>query len=65
MGRGNDAEDKQSTEASEVNPETLGECCLVCLSIPGGLGRHFPVNLKTLFLKGKLATEVTFLYLKR
>lgn len=50
MGKGNDAEEKQSTEASEVNPETLGECCLVCLSIPGSLGKHCLVNLKTLFL---------------
>lgn len=50
MGRGNDAEEKQNTEASEVNPETLGECCLACLSISGGLGKHYLVNLKTLFL---------------
>jgi len=25
MGRGNDTEEKQSTEASDVNPETLGK----------------------------------------
>lgn len=49
MGRGNDAEEKQNTEASEMNPETLGECCLVCLSIPGSLGESI-VNLKALFL---------------
>ncbi|NXU65808.1 ZZEF1 protein, partial [Horornis vulcanius] len=28
MGRGNDAEEKQSTEASEVNPETLAKLCV-------------------------------------
>uniref|UniRef100_A0A8C3R9X7 Zinc finger ZZ-type and EF-hand domain containing 1 n=1 Tax=Cyanoderma ruficeps TaxID=181631 RepID=A0A8C3R9X7_9PASS len=28
MGRGNDAEEKQSTEASEVNPETLAKLCI-------------------------------------
>ncbi|XP_063258493.1 zinc finger ZZ-type and EF-hand domain-containing protein 1 isoform X4 [Prinia subflava] len=28
MGRGNDAEDKQNTEASEVNPETLAKLCV-------------------------------------
>lgn len=54
MGRGNDAEEKQNTEASEVNPETLGECCLACLSISGGLGKHYLVNLKTLFLLWKV-----------
>ncbi|NWH71920.1 ZZEF1 protein, partial [Piaya cayana] len=27
MGRGNDAEEKQSTEVSEVNPETLAKLC--------------------------------------
>uniref|UniRef100_A0A669PSW4 Zinc finger ZZ-type and EF-hand domain containing 1 n=1 Tax=Phasianus colchicus TaxID=9054 RepID=A0A669PSW4_PHACC len=28
MGRGNDTEEKQSTEASEVNPETLAKLCM-------------------------------------
>ncbi|KAM7032994.1 zinc finger ZZ-type and EF-hand domain-containing protein 1 isoform 2-T2 [Acridotheres tristis] len=28
MGRGNDAEEKQNTEASEVNPETLAKLCV-------------------------------------
>uniref|UniRef100_A0A8C3E3W9 Zinc finger ZZ-type and EF-hand domain containing 1 n=1 Tax=Corvus moneduloides TaxID=1196302 RepID=A0A8C3E3W9_CORMO len=28
MGRGNDAEEKQNTEASEVNPETLAKLCM-------------------------------------
>ncbi|KAM4647985.1 zinc finger ZZ-type and EF-hand domain-containing protein 1 isoform 3-T3 [Amazona ochrocephala] len=28
MGRGNDFEEKQSTEASEVNPETLAKLCM-------------------------------------
>jgi len=28
MGRGNDTEEKQNAEASEVNPETLGKFSL-------------------------------------
>lgn len=28
MGRGNDSEEKQNTEASEVNPETLAKLCM-------------------------------------
>lgn len=38
MSRGNDIEEKQNTEASEVNPETLGECCL-------SKYKHIPGNL--------------------
>lgn len=38
MSRGNDIEEKQNTEASEVNPETLGESCLSKYKrIPGNL----------------------------
>lgn len=36
MSRGNDFDEKQSTEASEVNPETLGKCCFSkCIIILG------------------------------
>lgn len=49
MGRGNDTEEKQNAEASEVNPEALGKCCLSkCLSIPGSLVKH-NVNVKHYF----------------
>lgn len=50
MGRGNDTEEKQNTEASEVNPETLGKCCFSkCISIPGSLVKHCLVNLSHYF----------------
>lgn len=65
MGRGNDAEEKQNTEASEVNPESLGECCHVCVSIPGSLGKHYKPEGIIFAVKGKLAAGVSLSYLKR
>lgn len=60
MGRGNDAEEKQNTEASEVNPESLGECCHVCVSIPGSLGKHYKPEGIIFAVKGKLAAGLVF-----
>lgn len=50
MARGNDTEEKQNTEASEVNPETLGKWCFsICVSIPCGLVEHYLVSLSHYF----------------
>lgn len=50
MSRGNDTEEKQNTEASDVNPETLGKCCLSKrISVPGSVVKHCLVNLGDYF----------------
>lgn len=59
MGRGNDTEEKQNAEASEMNPETLGKCLSQWISISCSLVKHELVNAThSICCKGNLAAEI-------
>lgn len=61
MARGNDTEEKQNTEASEVNPETLGKWCFsICVSIPCGLVEHYLVNLSHYFSRERWVNDMGY-----